>query len=274
MKLKILFFVIAAVIFSAGNGNAQSLIKVNNSSIFYYITDNIIFKDKIDAEAQLWKSRGVKQSTMEFTGGKNDGKVVSHINKNGYIDLRKVYDTDGFTKEEYYAKYKEGTDDAEELEYTDAKDNFRDEIFYKNGRIDRIQSKDRTRDYDIIYFYYTKKSSHPHKIVFVQALGDSRTYLFDYDSKDRLISVTTGSGKTIYSVEYSDDKIIITSLIDESTYEYKNNIFCKLTIRNLSKEETYTEAYTLDENGMRTGGYTSSSNGEKETITISYKYYE
>jgi len=276
MKFKILIIaaVIAAGILSAGNARAQAVIKVDSYRMLFYIMDNLIFKEKIDADAELWKRLNVKTVMTEYSAENTNLKTVSKLNKNGYIYIRKSYDADGFVTKELYVKYKEGTNEPQYFEYTDKNYSFADTVIFKGGRMDKIISKDKTREYDSVYFYYNNESNLLEKLVFAGFSGNRWTYYLNYDSMGRMISAAEETGEIFYRAEYSEDKIFIHSKDADMVYEYTNNIFSKLTSKYSDEPGEFIEDYTIGENGMRNGGSMINPDGSIRKIKITYTYNE
>lgn len=277
-SVKHLFFLVIFISnFVYEGARAQDYLSINNESIIFWITKQIIFKDNYEAEAKVFKQNKVRRFHMNYDKTYDYYQNSGTVNKDGYVTGRFYYDTTQIPEGEIIARLNSKNKPSYIFQYRDDGEKFIHFFSYDDdNKITLIADLSDSAYYNVLEPLYSSNKDNPMlNKVLMKRTDEITSYVnFRYNDEGKLISVYKEGNPDLYRIKYEPDKVIITKTNTVHTFEFKNGIFTGYEFIESETKYKYKTKITLNSKGLRETSTNTYDDGESYTSYYHYEYYE
>lgn len=256
---------------------AQDLLSINNESIVYWLTRQILFKDSYEEEAKILKKNNVSRFHMNYDNSHDYYQNSGTINKNGYITGRFYYDTTQIPEQEIIAKLDSKNRPSYIFQYRADGERFMHYFSYdEDNNIKIIADLSDSSYYQVIQVFYSSNKEKPllNKILMTRSEEISKYVNFRYNDEGKLISVYEEGKPDLYRIKYEPDKVIITKVDGVSTIEFKNGVISGYNYFNPETNYKYKSIITFNSKGLKETSTNIYDDGTTYKMYYIYEYYD
>lgn len=269
---------ISVFIFLLNTGaQAQDYLSINNESIIFWITKQIIFKENYKEEARVFKENKVSRFHMNYDKTHDFYQNSGTVNRDGYITGRFYYDTTQIPEGEIIARLDSKNKPVYIFQYRDDGEKYNHLIYYdEDEKLKIIADLSDSAYYNLIEASYSSNKEKPllNKILMQRTEEISKYINFRYNDEGKLISVYEEGKPDMYRIKYEPDKVTITKPTSVHTFEFKNGIFTGYNYLELESEYNYKTKITLNSRGLRETSTNTYDDGKSFIMYYHYEYYD